>query len=58
MRTRTSTTRWLSPRQVADTLNIPVNRIYEAVARKEIPHKKIGRLIRIPANYLEVGDQR
>lgn len=42
----------LSVREAAGHLGIGRNRVYELIARGELPHLKIGRTIRIPSQPL------
>lgn len=42
----------LSVREAADHLGVGRNTVYELVARRELPHLRIGRTIRIPTESL------
>ena len=43
----------LTPREAWELLQVGRNAFYEAVARGEIPHVRIGRSIRVPRAALE-----
>ena len=43
----------LTPEEVARELKLSRNATYEALKRGEIPHVKIGKLIRIPRSSLQ-----
>lgn len=42
----------LTVKETAKTLNISEITIYRMVGRGDIPHKRLGRLIRIPSSYI------
>jgi len=39
---------WLTPEEYRLLLRIGRTKVYEMIRTEEIPHKKLGRLIRIP----------
>ncbi len=43
----------MTVREAAEALGIGLNSAYEAIARGEIPHIRIGRSIRVPRTALE-----
>ncbi|MGV4329147.1 helix-turn-helix domain-containing protein [Trueperella pyogenes] len=45
---------YLTVSQAAQALGVSTDTLYGLVARKQIPHKRIGRLIRIPAAYINI----
>ncbi|MEW6917979.1 helix-turn-helix domain-containing protein [Trueperella pyogenes] len=50
----TTTASYLSVEETANALGVSPWLIYQQIARQEIPHKRIGRLIRIPAAYINI----
>jgi excisionase family DNA binding protein len=41
-------TPYLTPAEAADLLRVDVKSIYRSIAKGEIPHLRVGRMIRIP----------
>lgn len=50
----TTTASYLSVEEAANALGIHPQTLYRRIARQEIPHKRIGRRIRIPAAYINI----
>lgn len=46
---------WLSVSEVARRLGVDRHAVYRAVDRGEVPHRRMGRGVRIPASWLDVG---
>ena len=46
-------TRWLTVRQVAEWLNCSQSHVYNLVERGDLPARRWGRLVRVPAESLE-----
>jgi excisionase family DNA binding protein len=44
---------WLSPNECRAYLGISKSKIYEMIQANELPHRKFGRLIRIPKSAIE-----
>jgi excisionase family DNA binding protein len=42
---------WLTPKQVAEQLQVTRNKVYDLLRDGLIPHVKVGDLYRIPENY-------
>lgn len=45
--------RYLSPRQAARLLGVAESIVYQGVRRDEIPHRKLGKRILIPRDWVE-----
>lgn len=45
--------RFLTVEQVAQELSLSKSHVYRQVEAGEIPHKRIGRAVRIPRSYIE-----
>lgn len=50
----TTTASYLSVEETANALGVSTWLIYQQIARQEIPHKRIGRRILIPATYINL----
>lgn len=50
----TTTASYLSVEEAANALGVSTWLIYQQIARQEIPHKRVGRRILIPATYINI----
>jgi excisionase family DNA binding protein len=49
-------TEWLTPREAAGQLRTNVETIYDGCAHERIPHRRIGRTLRIPRWWVDGVD--
>ena len=45
---------YLSVEEADNALGVSTWLIYQQIARQQIPHKRVGRRIRIPATYINI----
>lgn len=51
--TTTTTSPWLTVKQAADRLGVSVSFVKQRVSRNEIPHRHLGRVVRIHLDELD-----